>query len=138
MDTNKVRELIAELESEIQIKTNAIRVLRSLIDSETVPQRSFPLVISLGDGLASPTDLASTSYMDLAVMAIEHNQGRPLHVKSILAFIRDAKGNQNIERRSVEATIIQHIRAKGETSRLIKTDPGTYALRRYPRTEPAA
>jgi hypothetical protein len=61
-----------------------------------------------------------------------------MHVKRILDYIREAKGNPNIERRSVEATLIQHMKAKGDTSRLIKVSPGVYTLRRYPRTEPAA
>ncbi len=84
--------------------------------------------------------LADLSYIDLAVRAITENENHPLEMKRLVEFIRAAKGNPNIERRSVEATIAQHMKAKGDKSRVVKTSPGVYGLgvRRYPRTEPAA
>jgi hypothetical protein len=132
MDANKVRELIADLERDIRSKANAIDALRALLQSDVVEADASPQLVE------STTFLRSSSYIDLAVMAIEKNAGRPLHMKEIVSFISDAKKNPNIERRSVEATISQHIKAKGDSSRLIKTRPGIYALRRYARTEPAA
>jgi hypothetical protein len=131
MDANKVRELIADLDRDIRSKANAIDALRALLESDVVEAEASPKLVE-------STFLGSTSYIDLAVLAIERNNARPMHMKEIVRFIRGAKNNPNIERRSVEATISQHVKTKGDSSRLVKTRPGMYALRRYARTEPAA
>jgi hypothetical protein len=138
MNSQKIRDLIGDLESEIQSKVHAINALRSLLESpddgdlaNTTAPQSRP-AYSLE---ARPLRLSS--YMELSIKAIE-SAAKPLHVNDILKFIRTVKGDPNIARRSVEATLIQHLKTKGDESRLIKVFPGTYALRRYPRIEPAA
>lgn len=131
MDTNKVRQLIADLEEDIRAKSNAISALRTLLnesvtssDTDRPTQQPIPI-------------LGAASYMELAVRALEQANGT-LHMKRIVEYIRQAKGNPNIERRSVEATLIQHLKAKGESSRVVKVRPGVWGLRRFPRSEPAA
>jgi hypothetical protein len=56
----------------------------------------------------------------------------------IVDRIRTLKGNPDIERRSVEATLYQHAKAKGNSSRVIKVSPGVYGVRRFPRPEESA
>lgn len=137
MDANKVRELIADLERDIRSKVNAINALRALLGSNVEGELTGPVpqIVQSRD-----VALADLSYIDLTVKAIEANDNRPVEMKRLVDFIRTAKGNPNIERRSIEATIAQHMKAKGERSRVVKTSPGVYGLgvRRFPRTEPAA
>jgi hypothetical protein len=132
MDLQKVKDLISELEAEINVKVNAINALKSLLETSDSDVFNYA-PIAVKSLAVSNAD----SYMNLTINAIE-SEGKPLHVKRILDFIRMAKGNPDIARRSVEATLIQHMKTKGEKSRVIKVHPGTYALRRYPRIEPAA
>jgi len=132
MDNNKVKELIAELESEVRSKVNAISALKALLlEGGAVQQEALPLI--------TPLEIASMgSYVDMAVSALE-SRGGSMHIKQIVEYIRLHKHNPNIARRSIEASLLQHIKTKGDSSRVTKTSPGVYALRRFPRrAEPAA
>jgi hypothetical protein len=135
MNVDKIREIIADLESEIAVKVKAISALRSLLSEETPNLPGTVVGLRLENSLIASS---SMSYVDLAVKAIEGAAGRPMPMTLILDYVRREKNNPRIERRSVEATLIQHMKAKGDLSRLIKVAPGVYALRRYPRSEPAA
>jgi|SRR5579871_1718581 len=132
MDTNKIRQIISELESEIKLKSSAISVLKALLASEEGVSRNPSLPLTLIDN--DSTGKSSESYMDLAVKAVGEKSA-PMHINAIVDYIRRVKNNPNIERRSIEATVSQHVKNKGEKSRLIKVGRGMYAPRRYPRTE---
>jgi len=71
--------------------------------------------------------------VDLAVNLITSNGGKPLHINTILEHIRKVKGNPEIKRQSVEATFFRHITDKKDSARLVKSAPGMYGLKRYPR-----
>jgi hypothetical protein len=134
MDIGKIKELIAELEQDIEVKSEALQGLQRLLSSANghkivnaegqMAQRESVSVV-----LSNPTD----SYVDLAVKIIEANDGRPMPMMQIVERIRSIKRNPAIERRSVEATLYQHTKAKGDSSRIIKVSPGVYGVRRFTR-----
>jgi len=135
VDTNKIKELIAELEEDIKLKVDVLQNLQKLVGSANGhklvgDQRDFAKKIAYNH---------ADSYVDLAVKIIQANEGRPMPIIQIVEHIRALKGNPEIERRSVEATLYQHTTNKGDSSRVVKVSPGVYGLRRYPRSEePAA
>jgi hypothetical protein len=139
MDTTKIKELIAELEQDIEIKSEVLQGLQRLllstnghqtakVEGRMAQRESVQVIVS------HPTD----SYVDLAVKIIEANENRPMPMMQIVERIRSLKANPAIERRSVEATLYQHIRAKGNSSRVVKVSPGVYGVRRFPRPEESA
>jgi len=123
MDTAKVKELIADLEADIKLKQEALQGLKKLVSSDG------------GTAARSPLFTASDSYVDLAVKVINANDNRPLRMNEIVSRIRILKGNPDIQRRSVESTLIQHVRTKREMSRVLKVRPGVWGVRRFPRLE---
>jgi hypothetical protein len=138
MNTDKIKELIEELEQDIKIREDALASLLKLLNSTN--GRKMPITTS--DNLVIKDEFqrimfgSADSYVDLAVKLIEANSGRPMPVTSIVGQIRTLKGNPNIERRSVEATLYQHA-TKAESPRLVKMAPGIYGLRK-PSEETAA
>lgn len=129
MDTMKMMELVAELEADIRLRQEALQGLKKLIASTEQPADQLTMQDSARPILFG----ASDSYVDLAVKAINANDNRPLRMVEIVSRIRIIKNNPNIQRRSVEATLIQHLRAKGEFSRVYKVRPGIWGVRRHPR-----
>ena len=89
--------------------------------------------MSLQDSARPILFAASDSYVDLAVKVISANDNKPMHMKDIVQRVCILKGNPNIQRRSVESTLTQHARAKGEKSRVLRTGRGMWGVRRYPR-----
>lgn len=138
MDADKVRELIADLERDIESKVRAIKALKSLLTVEPREESSNASATPHLFQAEQNASLASESYIDLAVRAVEQSPDEAVSMKDIVSFIRRIKGNPAIERRSVEATVARHMKAKGQMARLIKVGPGMYASRRYFRAEPAA
>ena len=139
MDVSKIKELIAELEQDIQVKIDAISGLEKLLASMNghkaiVAQGQMVLRDSIQNVIYSPDD----SYVDLTVKIIEANEGRPMTIQQVVDRIKTIKNNPNIERRSVEATLYRHITDKGDSSRIIKPASGMYGIRRFPRTEESA
>lgn len=129
MDTEKMKELIAELEADIRLRQEALQGLKKLVTSTEQTGSQMAMQDSARPILFG----ASDSYVDLAVKAINANDNRPLRMVEIVSRIRIIKNNPNIQRRSVEATLIQHLRAHGERSRVYKVSPGTWGVRRHPR-----
>jgi hypothetical protein len=152
MDTVKIRDLIAELEGEISVKVNAIKSLKALLASsngasKVVAGGASPDEFHYIHGGAFPEQPKlpafqtvtygghqDDSYVDLAVAALETLGGKPMRMVDIFNWIKNVRSNPHLERRSVEATISQHVKKKGEKSRIIRVSPGIYGLRRYPRT----
>lgn len=130
MDTNKIREMITELQVEIDQRLQAVKALeRLLMSSSTSTEKLNGMQDSVQPILFGSQD----SYIDIAVKTIEANAGRSTTVRQIVDRVRTLKGNPEIERRSVEATLYRHIKAKGDNSRIIKVGPGKYTLRRFAR-----
>ncbi len=132
MDTNKIREMITELQAEIDQRVQAVKALeRILLSSSTSSEK----LNGMKDSVQQPVLFGtSDSYIDIAVKTIEANGGKPVPVGQIVDRIRTLKGNPNIERRSVEASLYNHVKSKKEQSRIIKSSPGVYTIRRFPRT----
>ena len=143
MNSAKINELIDELEQDIRIKSEAVSSLKRLL-ATTNGQRpaAAPLKIAASDNLVFNDNLnrvlfgSNESYVDLAVKLIEANGGRPLSIASIVEQVRTLKGNNNIERKSVEATLYQHSK-KAASPRLVKIGSGMYGLLRKPSEEMA-
>jgi hypothetical protein len=131
MDTNKIKELISELQEDIRVKEEAIRSLQKLLSSINgrIPVNKH---VDLSDNLILNDSFnhmlfsSDESYVDLAVKLIKANN-RPLSVSEIVDQIRTLKNNPHIERRSVEATLHQHA-ANSKSPRLLRMAPGTYGL----------
>src|SRR5260370_3104397 len=108
MNIEKVKELITELEAEVGAKVNALNALKALLVQEknanTTQSEALPLKL-VPMGVAEESD----SYVDLTVKVIEANGGKPMRVKHIVERIRTAKNNPSIDRRSIEATLYQHV-----------------------------
>lgn len=130
MDTTKMMELIAELEADIRLRQEALQGLRKLIAST---EQAVVRHTGMQDSARPILFGASDSYVDLAVKAINANDNRPMRMTEIVSRIRVIKNNPDIQRRSVEATLIQHLRAKGDDSRVVKIRPGVWGVRRFPR-----
>jgi hypothetical protein len=139
MDTAKIKELIAELEEDIGLKSEVLQGLQRLVSStnghKTVRAEGQ---MAQRDSVRNVVFNRADSYVDLAVKIIEANDSRPMPMMQIVDRIRTLKGNPDIERRSVEATLYQHAKAKGNSSRVIKVSPGVYGVRRFPRPEESA
>jgi len=151
MDTAKIKAIIAELEADIGVKANAINSLKALLassdgasrgstggteslsDVEYIYGGSSELLAKLPGIQISFAD-RNKSYVELAVAALEATGGKPMRMVDIFNWIKAAKSNPHLERRSVEATVSQHVKKKGERSRIVRVSPGVYGLRRYPRT----
>jgi len=131
MDTTKLREMISELEAEIKLRQEALHGLRKLLAGSG--EQSTGDQTGLQDSARPILFAASDSYVDLAVKVMSANDNKPMRMNDIVSRIRILKGNQGIQRRSVEATLIQHQRNKGEMSRVFKVRPGVWGLRRSPR-----
>ena len=138
MNITKAKELIAELELDIADKLNALNALRVLVARESGADSAH---VSATPSNVVPMSLVvdeSDSYVDLAVKIIESRGGAPMRVADIVRQIRTLKGNMSIERRSVESTLYQHVKAKGENSRVVKAGRAMYGVRRYPRVQNSA
>ena len=131
MDIEKIIELVGELEEDIRVKKEALNGLLHKVAKPVGTRVAFHGV----EGDSSITFNSASSYVDLAEQLIKSNNGEDMTVKAIVAKIRLIKDNSNIERRSIESTLYQHVKNKGENSRLIKTAPGYYGIRRLPRKE---
>jgi len=138
MDNAKIKELITELEQDIEIKAEALQGLQRLLLSANGQAVKVQGRMVQRDSVRNVAFNSTDSYIDLAVKIIEANENRPMPVMQIVERIRTLKGNPDIERRSVEATLYQHIRAKEDSSRVVKVSPGVYGVRRFTREEPAA
>jgi hypothetical protein len=137
MDIAKIQGLIAELKADIEVKQQALNALLKLLSAGGDQATRTDQMLQL-DSVNPVLFTTSDSYIDLAVKIITSNNYRPLPVKEIVKRIRILRGNPHIERRSVEATMYQHIKAKGDSSRITKVAPGMYGVRRMPREESVA
>lgn len=127
MDVMKAREFQADLEAEVKLLQDTINNLKKLIAASTSGKKEQK-------NSAGPLFIASSdSYIDLAVKVISANKGEPMRMNAIVEGIRSLKNNPDIARRSVESTLIQHARAKGDMSRVKKIRRGVWGLRRFPR-----
>ena len=130
MDTNKIREMITELQAEIDHRIQAVKALEKILLSAST---STEKLNGMQDSVQPILFGSQDSYLDIAVKTIEANGGKATTVRQILDRVRALKGNPDIERRSVEATLFRHLKVKGEHSRIVKVGPGKYTIRRFPR-----
>ncbi len=146
MDTKQIKDLLQELEQDVEVKQDAIRALRKLLlgSTDRKPAR-MASVVDLppdpgDDELVIPGFSSEESYVELTAKLIEGMGGRPMHIRSIVNRIRRIKGNQDIKRQSVESSLHRHLSSKGEKARVFKVGRGMYGLNppRFPRQEPAA
>jgi hypothetical protein len=133
VNTDKIRDIISEIEEEIRVREEALTSLRRLMSNGTSKAASQTAIeIKASDNLVLTDSLQTImfghneSYVDLAVKLIKASS-RPLSVSEIVGQIRTLKNNPQIERRSVEATLHQHV-AKSQTPRLTRVSPGIYGL----------
>ena len=132
MNLTKVKEALAELKRERELIDEGICGLQNIIaalENQGGQKQLFQ---------STPAPLGAGSYVDLAVNLIEANSGQPMHINDILNHIRKVKANPDIKRPSVEATFFRHMTDRADKARLVKSSPGMYGLKRYPRTETAA
>lgn len=130
MDTVKMKELEAELEADIRLRQEALQAIRKLRLALDQPAGEK---MRLQDSAYPILFAASDSYVDLAVKVINANDNKPMRMNDIVSRIRILKGNPNIQRRSVESTLIQHARTKGDMSRIYKIRRGVWSVRRFHR-----
>jgi hypothetical protein len=136
MDANKIREIISELQADIDLRQQAVKALEKLLLSTA--GAAGDQLVAQQDNVKAILFGSTDSYIDLAVKTINANENKPTSIKQIVERIRVLKGNPNISRRSVEASIFRHIAVKGDMARLLKVGPGKYTVRRFPREEHAA
>jgi hypothetical protein len=136
MDANKIREIISELQADIDLRQQAVKALEKLLLSTA--GATGDQLVAQQDNVKAILFGSTDSYIDLAVKTINANENKPTSIKQIVERIRVLKGNPNISRRSVEASIFRHIAVKGDMARLLKVGPGKYTVRRFPREEHAA
>lgn len=132
MNLSKVKEALADLQRQRDLVDEAIKGLRNVLaamSDSNGQKRLFP---------AGDAPLGVGSYVDLAVNLITSNGGKPLHVNTIVEHIRKVKGKPDIKRQSVEATFFRHMTDKKNSARLVKSAPGMYGLKLYPREDTAA
>lgn len=132
MDIAKIHELIAQLDAEITLHKEAILALQRLL-----PPAKLGIAVSdqmvQSDSIKRINFGTEDSYVELAVKIITSNDYRPLPMKEIVNRIRILRNDQNIERRSVEATLYRHMKMKGDKARVTKVAPGIYGVKRMPR-----
>jgi|HubBroStandDraft_6_1064221.scaffolds.fasta_scaffold1019859_1 hypothetical protein len=131
MDIDKIKEIISDLEREIKVQEEALRSLQNLL-STLNGKIPLPIQVAVSDNLEMTDSVkrilfrSDESYVDLAVKLIKASN-RSLTVSEIAEQIRTLKNDPSIERRSVEATLYQHV-SKAQSPRLTKVAPGTYGL----------
>lgn len=133
MNTERIKEVISELQEEIRDKEDAIRSLQKLLIGVNGKGLVAPSVhVTVSDSLVINDNFnrllfnSDESYVDLAVKLIKASN-RPLTVSEIVDQIKTLKNNPQIERRSVEATLHQHA-TNSKSPRLLRMAPGTYGL----------
>lgn len=120
MNTIKLREALAEIESHAKVLEKAARSIRETIaDIEGEKPEAENL-----EGLGFVDD-AKRSYIDETVDLLR-STGAPIHAREITARISELRGS-TVARASVESSIIRHI-AKSNSPRLAKFGRAKYGL----------
>ena len=125
MNTAKLKEALEELKAERATLNSAIATIERLIGGSNGSADVFPILRS--EKALQPR---SVSYVDLSVEALR-NHGKPMKVKDLTYEVGKLKG-QDIERRSLEATLFRHIRLNKAGAKLVKVGRGFYALPSWP------
>ena len=126
MNTTKLREALAEMESERSVLEEGIGSLRKLIAllEGTAPEIQTETI--------SPGE-SRRSYIDDAVDLFRSCQ-KPLHVKEIAGKISEARGI-SVQRASLESTLIRHIN-KANQPRIAKFGPSMFGLPEWKQSQP--
>jgi hypothetical protein len=117
MNTNKLKEALAELHHQRAVINTAISNLQSIIT----------LMSGEPQELAEPdAKVKRTSYVDDVIEILEAS-GKPLHIKDIAKSISERRGKE-VARASVEASVIRYIASSGSSTKIVKISPGYFGL----------
>jgi hypothetical protein len=118
MDTSKLREAMAELQSQRNLLDAAISNIQhvpAMLDSTRRPSEAP------GDAVEE-----KRSYIDDTVAFLESG-GKPMHIKAIVEALSELRG-VSIPRASLESSIIRHIAKTNGRAKLAKFAPSTFGL----------
>ena len=119
MNTNKLKEALAELQHERSILDQAIANIQTIIAT-----------VNGGSQAAHHMDnqmrTHATSYIDDTVAVLELSQ-QPLHIVKISQKIAEIRGKE-VARASVESSIIRHISSLKNRARIIKVKRAHFGL----------
>lgn len=122
MRTEKLNEALIEMKRQRGLLDAAIKNIEQVLSSLSDTASEKPLVA----GIRAPE---RSSYIDLAEQILAE-AGNPMHIGIIAAKISTVRGRE-IPRASVESSIIRHIKAYGDKSRIIKTKPAFFGLKAW-------
>ena len=137
MNVSKLLEVIAELEQQKRVINDAISRLKQVVatlngQTGAVPSAS-PAVAATEEHTLRASPPRPTrghrrgSHFSNAIEVLK-SAGGPLHIDAICGNISRLTGN-DATRGSVDGAISRHIRGRGDESTIVRTGPGTYALR---------
>ena len=135
VNTNKLKEALAELQHQKAMLDGAITQLQNII--ATVNGSALQDQSSQVKGYRE-----ARTYIDDAVAVLEMS-GQPLHIAKIAEKIGEIR-NRGIARASVESSIIRHASSLGHRARIVKVRRGFFglpswkAIAREPQTSNAA
>lgn len=121
MNTNKLKEALAELQHEQAILGGVISQLQNIIATG-----NGSVSLKLSSAEKEQQTERSPSYIDHAVMVLELS-GQPLHISVIAKKIADMRGKE-VARASVESSVIRHISSLNNRARIIKVKRAHFGL----------
>lgn len=121
MNTHKLNEALAEMRHQRAVLDVAIKNIESVLATLSEPS-STPLATSD----APRRSAKEPSYIDLGVKVLA-DAGNPLHISEIAKRISESRGKE-IPRASVESSFIRHIKAFGDSARIVKVRPAYFGL----------
>ncbi|MBV9762337.1 MAG: hypothetical protein JO340_17385 [Acidobacteriaceae bacterium] len=128
MNTNKLREALAEMEAERIILDAGIVAVRGVIEHiEASTEARTPVSITVTTGEQQ------RSYIDDAV-EIYRSIGKPVHVKDMTERASQIRGVE-VNRASIESSFIRHIR-KSNHPRLAKFGRSLFGLAEWKHSQP--
>lgn len=119
VNTNKLKEALAELQHQKAMLDGAITQLQNIV--ATVNGSALRDKSSQENGRRE-----ARTYIDEAVTVLEMS-GQPLHISKIAEKIGEIR-NREIARASVESSIIRHASSLGNRARIVKVRRGFFGL----------
>ena len=119
VNTNKLKEALAELQHQKAMLDGAITQLQNII--ATVNGGALQDQSSHEHGRRE-----ARTYIDEAVTVLEMS-GQPLHISKIAEKIGEIR-NKEVARASVESSIIRHASSLGHRARIVKVRRGFFGL----------
>lgn len=111
--------------ADIKACDEAIRTLERVLG-----QYKNHLAAACKQGEEEDTPARQQSYVQLAIRLLEEI-GRPTPITVLLERIRERRNDPSITRGSVETSLLRHLNTKGESTEVVKSSPGIYALRQH-------